>query len=125
MIGSVPSGTPPVSPTSLAWRGSFCPQVQLPTLERALHPADVARGPGVANHCGGGFVLSDDGWTAVQPADSVPCMTYIIRTTDDIAFETPEVGHQADGSISIIVDGSRKLRLSAFYWTVIEGSVDQ
>ena len=70
-------------------------------------------------------MLSDDGWTAVQPADSVPGMAYIIRTTDDIAFETPEVGHQADGSISIIVDGNRKIRLSAYSWTVIEGSVDQ
>jgi hypothetical protein len=62
---------------------------------------------------------------AAKPADSVPCMAFIIRTTDDITFESPEVGHQADGSISITVDGSRKLRLSAYYWTVIEGSVDQ
>ncbi len=51
-------------------------------------------------------------------------MAFIIRTTDDKAFETPEVGHQTDGSISITVEGDRKLRLSAHYWTIIEGTAD-
>lgn len=48
-------------------------------------------------------------------------MAFLISTTDDRTFETPEVSHQSDGPISITVIGNRKLRLSAHYWTIIEG----
>ena len=51
-------------------------------------------------------------------------MAFIVRTSDNEFFETAEVTHQSDGSISITVDGDRKLRLSVHYWTVIEGAAD-
>ena len=51
-------------------------------------------------------------------------VAFKVLTTDGRTFETPEVTHQADGSISIIVDGDRKLRLAAHYWSVIEGATD-
>jgi hypothetical protein len=51
-------------------------------------------------------------------------MAFLISTSDDKTFESPEVGHQTDGSITITVTGNRKLRLSAQYWTIIEGAAD-
>ena len=51
-------------------------------------------------------------------------VAFRILTADGRTFETPEVTHQVDGSISIIVDGDRKLRLAAHFWTVIEGAPD-
>ncbi len=52
-------------------------------------------------------------------------MAFIISTTDGAVYQSAEVGHLDDGSIAIIVEGNRKLRLSAHYWTVIEGAVDR
>jgi hypothetical protein len=47
-------------------------------------------------------------------------MAYKVTTTDGRTFECDEVGHQADGSVSIQVAG-RKLRLASHYWQMIEG----
>ena len=51
-------------------------------------------------------------------------VAFKVLTTDGRTFETPEVTHQAVGSISIIVDGDRELRLAAHHRSVIEGSPD-
>ena len=47
-------------------------------------------------------------------------MAYTIRTTDGQTFACSEITHQADGSVSINIEG-RKLRLASHYWQVIEG----